>query len=476
MKRTLLFLIFIVYVVPQVLTFSSCASIIPPGGGPRDTIPPHLLYAVPKDSGTNVKSMRITLTFDEYVEVKSVQENLIVSPIPKNLPIVDYKLRNITIKLRDSLQPNTTYSLNFGNSIKDINEGNVFKEFTYVFSTGNKIDSGGLHGKVILAETGKLDSTLIVVLYNNLDDTAVLKTKPRYYAKLDGKGNFSFHFLPKGMFNAFVMPNDYSKKYDDSTKIFGFLDHPLYIGEDSVQSVKFYAYQEFKRKEKTSTGGGSNTNKQSQPAGSKENKEDKRLHVSASLESGQQDLLKKSLDITYSRKLKVFDSTKFILTDTSYQPLKNYSVSLDTTLKVVSIKTKWQPEGYYRLIVNKEAAADTNGIMISKSDTLRFTAKKEADYGSVKIRFKNLDLSKNPVLQIIQTDQLIESVPMTSNEFVRKLFKPGDYELRILYDKNKNGIWDPGDYKKKLQPEIVVPLKDKFNVRADWDNEPEYVL
>ncbi|MFX6759384.1 Ig-like domain-containing protein, partial [Acinetobacter baumannii] len=90
---------------------------------------------------------------NEYVEVKDAQQQLIVSPNPKQSPIVDYKLKNVTIKLRDSLEPNTTYSLNFGNAVKDVNEGNVAKNFTYVFSTGNTIDNNSFSGKVILAET-----------------------------------------------------------------------------------------------------------------------------------------------------------------------------------------------------------------------------------------------------------------------------------------------------------------------------------
>ena len=106
-----------------------------------------------------------------------------------------------------------------------MNEGNVAKEFTYVFSTGKYIDSNKLEGKVQLAETGKLDSTLLVALYDNITDTAVLKLKPTYIAKLNGNGSFRFHHLPSKLFNVFVMPNDYSKKYDDSTKLFGFLNN-----------------------------------------------------------------------------------------------------------------------------------------------------------------------------------------------------------------------------------------------------------
>ncbi|KAI9449337.1 hypothetical protein F5148DRAFT_1340938 [Russula earlei] len=418
---------------------SGCANIIPPGGGPRDSIPPHLLTAVPKDSAINVNSTRITLTFDEFVEVKDAQQNLVISPFPKNTPNVDYKLRTVTIKLRDSLEPNTTYSLNFGNAIRDVNEGNVFKNFTYVFSTGSRVDSNSFSGKVILAETGKIDTTLIVVLHRNLDDSAIVKTRPRYYARLDGKGKFTFNFLPRGEFGIFVVPNDYSKKYDDSTKLFAFLDKPINVsGKDtSSSSLVLYAYEEYKRKEKKPSGSGSNT----QPKTGNNNnkpKEDKRLKYSIALDNGQQDLLNDSLRITFTRPLKTLDTSKILLCDTFNRRTPAYHIILDSTATVVTIIHKWKPETPIRLIIGKSAAMDSAGVELPKGDTLQFMSKREEDYGSVKVRFRNLDMSKKPVLEIVANDQIVESVPLTTNSFTRKLFKPGDYELRILYDANGN--------------------------------------
>ena len=94
--------------------FTSCANIIPPSGGDRDSLPPVLVSATPKDSAINVSPKLITLTFDEFVSLQDVNSNLIVSPTLKDNPIVDNKLKNVTIKFKDSLEANTTYSLNFG--------------------------------------------------------------------------------------------------------------------------------------------------------------------------------------------------------------------------------------------------------------------------------------------------------------------------------------------------------------------------
>jgi hypothetical protein len=188
---------------------TGCANIVPPGGGPIDSLPPVLVSAVPADSSTNFKGNRITLNFDEYVDIQNQFENVIVSPTPKNPPIINNHLRTISVRIKDTLEPNTTYSIDFGNGLRDINEGNIYKNFTYIFSTGNTIDENTFSGNVIMAETGKIDTTLIVVLHRNLDDSAVVKERPRYIAKLDGKGNFQFRNLAAGTFAVYVVPNDF---------------------------------------------------------------------------------------------------------------------------------------------------------------------------------------------------------------------------------------------------------------------------
>src|SRR3954471_18442060 len=140
---------------------TSCANIIPPTGGPRDSLPPVLLTATPKDSALQFKTNRITLSFDEYVQVDNPTENVVIWPNPKIQPEITSKLRVVTIRLKDTLEPNTTYTINFGRSLKDINEGNTDSAFHYVFSTGTKLDNKKVSGKVTLAQTGKIDSTLI---------------------------------------------------------------------------------------------------------------------------------------------------------------------------------------------------------------------------------------------------------------------------------------------------------------------------
>jgi hypothetical protein len=128
-------------------------------------------------------------------------------------------------------------------------------------------------------------------------------------------------------------------------------------------------------------------------------------------------------------------------------------------------------------LLDKNAFADSAGLTLPKNDTVRFTTKTQEEYGTVRIRFKNIDLSKNPVLQLVQNDKVVDSIPLLQPDWSRKLFPPGDYNLRILYDANKNGKWDPGRFfGERRQPEVVININTTFNVRANWDNEKDITL
>ena len=132
MKNKLLTVLGLIIFLYISATFTSgCAQIGAPTGGVKDTLAPVLVKATPEIKALNFKGNKITLSFDEYVEVLDVQNNVLVSPLQKNTPSISNNLKTITIKLRDSLQPNTTYSINFGNAIRDINEANIFSNFDF---------------------------------------------------------------------------------------------------------------------------------------------------------------------------------------------------------------------------------------------------------------------------------------------------------------------------------------------------------
>ncbi len=446
---------------------TGCAQIGSPTGGPRDSLPPVLISANPKLLTTNFKSNKITLYFDEYIDVQEVQTNLLVSPFPKINPTVDFKLKTVTVKLKDTLLPNTTYAINFGNAIRDNNEGNPFKNFTYVFSTGNTIDSLEAGGKVIIAETGKKDSTIVALLYRNADDSIVQKRKPDYIAKLDSSGNFTFKNLSAGKYKIYaLLDEDGSKTYNAKSELFAFANSEITVS-DSTAPVILYAYAEEKDIKKSGT----------TPAiGAKgTSTADKRLRYTTTLNNNEQDLLT-DLVISINKPLKKFEPQQIILTDTNYNKIAGSEVSLDSTQKNIHIKLKWKEDTPYRILLNKEAISDSTGLELTRSDTIRFTSKKESAYGSLVLRFSNLAAVTHPVLQFIKDDVIYKSFPITTSTWTDKLFVPGEYELRILFDENNNGIWDPGNYSKKIQPEKAITLDSRLNIKASWDNERDIKL
>ncbi len=139
--------------------------------------------------------------------------------------------------------------------------------------------------------------------------------------------------------------------------------------------------------------------------------------------------------------------------------------------KKVIVKNKWLPDSNYNIIILKGAVSDSTGLELAVSDTIRFQTKRETDYGSIKINFLNFDKTKNPVLLFVKSNEVVKAFPLTAASWSVPLFEPGDYELRVLFDENNNGYWDPGNYDKKLQPEKVYSIPQTLNIRANWENE-----
>jgi hypothetical protein len=450
-----------------VINGPGCANIVPPQGGPRDTIPPVLIKSNPGDSARNFTGNKIVFTFDEFVDVQDVQGNLLVSPMARINPVVDFKLREITVKLKDSLEANTTYTLDFGKAVKDITEGNIMKNFRYTFSTGPYIDSLELEGSVIMAETAKPDSTMIVMLHSSKDDSAVVKEKPKYIARLDGKGRFHFKNLPGKTFYLYALKDEGGmRRYMNEKQAFAFADKPVdLLAKNEPITLYAYAKKEPAPAMPTDLGIGSSKPKPGTAA-------DKRLKFQSNLLNNQQDLLG-DLALNFETPLKRFDSTGLRLyTDSTYQPVTELSMKTDSLASSITIQTNWKENTLYNLVLDKEFAEDSTGRKLFKTDTISFLTKKKADYGSLKIRFRKLELDKNPVVQLVNGQGAVKSFPLTATEFNLALFNPGEYELRILFDDNKNGSWDPGQFfGTKRQPEKVILIGRKVTIKANWTTD-----
>jgi hypothetical protein len=487
-QKGLLFLLFALLIIGAI-THSGCANIVPPSGGPKDTIPPVLLSATPPNTtlhfgGGKMTGQKIIFKFDEYIDPKDIRTELVVNPLPKVEPITDGHLQLLTVRLKDTLQPNTTYSLNFYRGIKDVNEGNVLKNFTYVFSTGDHIDSGQVAGSVILATTGKADSSMVVILHKKFDDSAVVKDRPRYLTKVDTNGRFFFNYLEPGRYAIYAMKDEGgSHKYLSKSQLFAFLDSPITVRVNYGSFIQMYAYSEIpdtKSKSSSSSGnsGSNGSNKSSTSKPSKKDKE-KRLQLSVNAANNVFDALD-TFRMTFTQGLKLFDSTAIRFMDENFKDvnLKLYRWVRDTLNKNFDLYYSWPLDTKFNLILPKTAVMDSAGRKLLKDDTVTFRTKKDIDYGEIRIRAFNLDLTRKPVLLMYQGDALKYTFPFGNKKEIRKvLFKPGDYELRILFDTNGNGRWDPGEFfKKHRQPERIITIRKKFTVKANWDNDWDYTF
>lgn len=449
--------------------FSSCGQQIAPSGGPKDTIPPAFIGSLPPNGTVNFKGNRIVLAFNEFIALDNPFEKLIYSPIPKKNPETNGRLKEIIVNIKDTLEKNTTYLIDFSNSIKDINENNVLQKFSFVFSTGPYIDSARLTGNVFIAETGKPDSTLIVVLQQDFDDSAIAKKTPRYYTKLNGIGRFEFRYLKPGKYNLFALKDaDGSKKFDQPNEMIGFLDRPVNIGEDT--SFTIFAFGDSSYDKQKPAAKASTIEQKKTTEKSTEKADSKSLKFTNSLSADKQDLLA-DFKLISNTPIKQFDTTKIRLVNESFISIPGFGISIDSTNKIFSFNTPWKENSTYKLIIEKDFATDTAGLKYLKTDTTTFTTKKEAEYGSLAFKITNFDSTLQPIILLKQAGNIIFKKELEKENQKIKLMPPGDYDIEILFDLNKNGKWDTGNYWKKLQPERIIPRNQKLNIKPNVENE-----
>jgi hypothetical protein len=454
-------------VASALIQMGGCANIVPPSGGPRDSIPPYAVYAKPKDSSTQIAPKEILISFNEYITTNALQEQLIVSPNIKNNPLVDQRLNMLRIRLSDSLYANTTYSLQFGTAVRDVNEGNIAKNYTYVFSTGAHIDTGRLYGKVLLAETGLVDSSLIAVLHPTENDSAIFKDKPLYYTRVNGQGKFEFNFLPAKDFNIYIVPNDYTKRYDDTTKLFAFCNSTVNAAQtkDSIQLYAFEAAQ--KPAKKTTSALTAKNAKRQSPT----------LKYLSNLEGKEKDILS-PLTLNFEMPIRLNDSFPILITDTNLVKQEGIAIAVNAAQnKQIEINFPWEANTNYALILPQHSIQDSLSNFLLKADTVRFKTKPESSYGSAIIRINGYQQFEHPVLLLTQDQKVKFSYPITQNILNIALLPPGDYQLKLLTDNNQNGRWDTGKFGTiHLQPELVRNLNLILNIKSDWDNEMNLIL
>lgn len=211
----------------------ACANRGYPEGGPKDTTPPVVVAEVPVSYTKNFNKKRVEIYFNEFVQLKEINEKFIFSPPLKKNPKVSLKGKYVQISIPDTLKPNTTYSMDFADAIVDNNEGNPLGFYRYVFSTGEVIDSLELSGTVVNAESYEPMMNVLVGLYENHADSVPLLELPDYIARTDSSGNFRVTNLRDAVYKVVAIEDaNKDKKYTPESEMFAFLDstvHPIVL-------------------------------------------------------------------------------------------------------------------------------------------------------------------------------------------------------------------------------------------------------
>ena len=240
-----------------------CANVVTPSGGPKDNKAPVVLEASPANNSTNFKGKSIHLTFDEFVTLNNPSNNVLISPPTNKKPTFRTSGKTVIIRFEEPLRPNTTYSINFGDAIKDLHEGNAFSGYTFNFSTGETIDSLSLIGKVISASELTPMEGMFVGLYSPDNDTITLdsmpyRVKPNYITTTNKNGEFKFSGLADKEYLIFALndnnsnliydlPNEEIAFYSDLVKPY-FIDYHIVrdtTSNDSVTQLKQDKYPNY---------------------------------------------------------------------------------------------------------------------------------------------------------------------------------------------------------------------------------------
>jgi len=502
-----------------------------PSGGALDSIPPLITKSSPENFSTNFTANEIKINFNEYIKLKELQQNLVISPPLENLPIITplSTSKTLKIKIEDSLKEHTTYSINFGKSIVDNNEENEFEYFKYVFSTGSFIDSLSIKGTVqdaYLTEVEKISTVLLYERNEKFTDSVIYFKKPTYVTRTrDSSQSFEFTNIKEGNYLLIALQeetNNYT--FEPSTDKIGYIHKTVSTPNDSIYTISL-----FKEKHKYKIDRGRHQSKNKILFGYQGDGDSIKINCISPLNNEftyttykevDKDSIyywfKPSLDIkktdtlifevkngfykdTLAVKMKDLFSDSLSLTKVVQKPFiprdtfklkgNNPLLSLDsqkiTVLNsdsvAIAVKTHINKEFNIASIIFDKIDQQQYSIEIlpgafndffnQTNDTLNYkiTTLDLSDYGELGMKLENV--ASFPIIvelvdkkyNVVASKYLTENIPLYFNYIT-----PDTYFFRVIYDKNKNKVWDTGNFIEKKQPEKIIYFPRPINIRPNF--------
>ncbi|WP_306454594.1 Ig-like domain-containing protein [Flavobacterium agri] len=528
MKKTATYLALLL-----VMAFVGCAKRGTITGGSKDTVAPELLQSIPENFSKNFKGKSFKLVFDEYVKMKDINKQLIVSPPLKYEPTIipSTAAKSFTITIKDTLQPNTTYSFNFGQSLQDNNEGNPYSQFRYVFSTGDYIDSLKIGGKIKDAFAKKADNFVSVMLYevdSTFNDSVIYKKPPRYITNtLDSLTSWKIENIKAGKYLLIALKDNNNNKYDPKSDKIAFQKDFVTVPSDTLYELEIFKEAiPFKALRPTLDAGhkflvGIEGDPKDMKAVVKNGSETLKTAITqvpdkdsvnvwfprVKADSLQLNIEKDNFKSSYWVKIKSQkkDTLSFSPRQTGTLPLRGTfgletSIPLskidaskisvttkDSTVKFTSkydeftrlleLDFKKNPLEKYTIQILPEGLTDFYESTNKDTLTYKLSTKNTSDYGNLRVTLENA--KRFPIIvELTDTKGKVKysEYTGTANVVDFNAIDPASYTLRIIYDDNKNRKWDAGNYLQKRQAEEVIYFPKDIEVRANWDVDQPFSL
>lgn len=502
-----------------ILFLQSCANMLAPTGGQVDKSAPKLIKSFPRNYSTNFKADKIELEFNEYIVLKDIQNQLIVSP--GNIE-TDIKKsgKKLIINFKNKLEDSTTYILNFGNAISDYTESNINKEFKFIFSTSENIDSLNISGRLIDAYKTDAVKEALICLYTDVnDDSIIYKNKPVYTTKTDDNGNFIFTNLKENNYKLIALSESNNNKiYDSQDEQIAFIDTTLKITKNTdLNLIKLFKeipiktkiiekkieYQkvEFILNKKYSNYKITENNSELDTILYNNDLDTINVYYKNKIDSSvlyfqfedRIDTVKFKLPKNIKSKKLVIDVNSkndtdkiIIYSNNKIKNVINDSIILyedSNKINYSLIKGDNKIELNYDFDTNKKYKLNIRDSSIIDFQNIKNTAikkdiefNKDVDFGILDLKFKgNI---KNKIIEIYNDKNIIiNKVDLNKEHHITlKKLNAGSYKIRIIEDLNNNKKWDTGNYLKKIQPEPISYYKEEIKIRANWELELEINL
>jgi len=517
-----------------VLVFlSACASVSAPTGGPRDNVPPQLVVEKSTPNlQTSFTKQPIVLTFDEWVDLQDVYNQVVVSPPIEGSPDIRIRKKSVVFEFPEEarLKDSATYIVNFGEAVQDITEKNPAEDLRFVFSTGPYIDSLSLQVEIVDAFTGDPVEGVLVMLYDQLQDSVVYKELPFYFGKTDARGRVRLSNLKAGVFKLFALV-DANKKYlyEGAGEPIAFLDSPVAISDTTAPVVLLLSTPrtELRLGDRQTDAYGRISLTFSEkppdlevysrmdeaPAYVREWQGDTTLILwydadtlsewsfllrsdttfrdslsvripdrSDFMESAQLNILSratkegdlnpgKPLWLEFNHPLVEMDTGALeLLEDTTLTPVQGRVYTDSLNPRRLLLDYSWKEGTAYRMVIPPQSIRDLFGLRPSDTLRINFRTDFRKNYGTLNFSFVNAPSDTAYLLTLLRNDSEVARFSVQAGSDQDRSvpdLPPGNYRLRIVTDLNGNRRWDPGNYAEKRQPESIV-TRDLEQLRANW--------